>query len=293
VAALAEVIRDRFHPLHHARSVPLVGGTLGLCDIELWARVPGVASRMRVRLVRHASYLLLSRGVEPTIVAFMRAACDVLKPRLCWDVGANFGYYSFLLKTLRPNARVVMFEPDPDNVRLVQRTLADAQIDGIELLPVAASDSSRKAIFHADPVAGATGTLEGETASFSQRHWGHSRPVPVRAVALDDLLPESDGLDLVKIDVEGHEEHVVRGASRTLARHRPIVVFECFHGGDEIAGELETIGYLLLDADRRRAPTACSTNFVAIPSRYLDRHEALMDSWRAASATPPKLGRRP
>jgi FkbM family methyltransferase len=215
----------------------------------------------------------------------------VLEPRLCWDVGANFGYYGFLLKTLRPNARVVMFEPDPANVSLVRRTLADALIDGIELLPVAVSDSSREAIFHADPVAGTTGTLECECESFSQRHWGRTQPIVVRTLALDDLLPKAEHLDLLKIDVEGHEERVVQGASKTFVRHRPIVVYECFHGGNEISEQLETLDYLVLDADRRCAPAEYSTNFVAIPSRYLNRQRDLMDSWCRATQALPKRGR--
>jgi FkbM family methyltransferase len=283
-------MRDRFHPLHRARSVPVIRGTLGLCDVEVWARVPGIKWRMRMRLVRHASYVFLSQGVEPSIVAFIRAACNELHPRLCWDVGANFGYYGFFIKTLRPDARVVMFEPDPANASLAQRTLDDAQVDGIELLPVAASDASGDAVFHADPVAGATGTLESGAETFPQRHWGRTQAIAVPTLRLDDLITEAEGLDLVKVDVEGHEERVVQGASETIACERPIVIYECFHGGEEISAWLEPLGYLLLDADRQCAPAEGSTNFVAIPSRFLDRHQPLMDSWRAAYEAPSKRG---
>ncbi len=52
--------------------------------------------------------------------------------------------------------------------------------------------------------------------------------IPVRLEALDDALPPGYMPALIKIDVEGGEEAVLRGALRTLREHRPIVVFE--HG---------------------------------------------------------------
>jgi FkbM family methyltransferase len=183
-----------------------------------------------------------------------------------------------------------MFEPDPANIVLIERTLEDARLDGIELLPVAVSDSRREALFHADPVAGTTGTLEHESESFARRHWGRTRAITVQAVALDDLPGQAEGLDLLKIDVEGHEERVIQGAWKTLARHRPIVVYECFHGGSEISERLASLEYLVLDADRRRASDECTTNFVAIPSRYFDRSQKLMDSWRRNTKLGPKRG---
>jgi hypothetical protein len=79
-----------------------------------------------------------------------------------------------------------------------------------------------------------------------------------------------------------HHARVVQGASRTLERHRPIVLYECFHGGDEIPDRLEAPDYIVLDADRRGPRDERSTNFVAIPSRYFDRHGDLMEHWRRA-----------
>jgi hypothetical protein len=99
MAARGNTIRERFHPLYHARSLPILRGALEQCDVAAWAPVPGIRWRIRVRLVRHASHFLPSDGVEPTITAFMRAVCEMFESRLCWDVGANFGYYGFLLKS--------------------------------------------------------------------------------------------------------------------------------------------------------------------------------------------------
>lgn len=51
-------------------------------------------------------------------------------------------------------------------------------------------------------------------------------PVKVRVAAIDDLIPDVE-VDLIKIDVEGAELGALRGASKTIARTNPTVMFEC------------------------------------------------------------------
>jgi hypothetical protein len=53
---------------------------------------------------------------------------------------------------------------------------------------------------------------------------GRVAEVKVQAVRLDDL--EFDGVSFIKIDVEGHEEAVLRGAAATIERHRPFMLIE-------------------------------------------------------------------
>ena len=60
-----------------------------------------------------------------------------------WDIGANIGYYVCFVKSLSPGARVRMFEPDPDNIWLVQQTLRWTALTGIVLRDVAVSDGQR------------------------------------------------------------------------------------------------------------------------------------------------------
>jgi FkbM family methyltransferase len=66
--------------------------------------------------------------------------------------------------------------------------------------------------------------------------------------ALDEVLPKSYRPSLVKIDVEGAEEAVLKGAMQTLRRHHPIVLFE--HGVGS-ANELlaDELGYEIYDLD--------------------------------------------
>jgi len=51
--------------------------------------------------------------------------------------------------------------------------------------------------------------------------------IPVKVARLDDVIPAAAGIRFIKIDVEGGELDVLRGATRTLEASRPIVAFEC------------------------------------------------------------------
>jgi len=51
-------------------------------------------------------------------------------------------------------------------------------------------------------------------------------PISVDVVTLDSLLPDMPTVDLIKIDVEGHELQVLRGAADLISQHRPLVIFE-------------------------------------------------------------------
>ena len=89
---------------------------------------------------------------------------------------------------------------------------------------------------------------------------GDVRQLRVRTERLDDVLPDDYVPALIKIDVEGAESAVFRGALETLRRHRPLVIFEHGLGGadrygsgpaevwDLLAGEL---GLRIYDLDGR------------------------------------------
>ena len=71
---------------------------------------------------------------------------------------------------------------------------------------------------------------------------GKGRKVPV--ARLDGLgLPDPD---LIKLDVEGHEPQVLRGAEATLARAKPLIAFENWPAQLEPLGILESLGYRFL-----------------------------------------------
>jgi len=153
---------------------------------------------------------------------------------IIWDVGAHIGFHTLNFSELvGQSGRVVGFEPNPSNRQRLQRNL-DQNPDlaaRIEILPCGLSDrdgDAQFAISH-DVDSGASsmsfldrasGSIDPQTAASWDRMM-----VPVRTA--DGLV--RDGLALphvVKIDVEGAEILVLRGASETIATGRPTMIVE-------------------------------------------------------------------
>jgi FkbM family methyltransferase len=133
------------------------------------------------------------------------------------DVGANLGYYSLLASRLVGTAgRVIALEPNSENCRLLLSSLRLNGTANVELLPVAADVATGWA-YYSTHVGSNGGLIESDDLLV---HPG----VVVPTFRLDDLV--SGRVDFLKMDVEGAEGRVVRGATGIIERDRPIVTTE-------------------------------------------------------------------
>jgi FkbM family methyltransferase len=147
------------------------------------------------------------------------------------DVGANIGDYSWRIVNASAETAIEMFEPDATNARLLSQTMAKNNLNRITLHPVAVSDRSGSLEFLIDSISGATGSIVDHSANTWSLHSTYgllaSRIVP--CIDLDSLAEKLRGQRvLIKIDVEGAEEKVLRGAQGILREVRPVLLVECF-----------------------------------------------------------------
>lgn len=127
------------------------------------------------------------------------------------DVGANIGYYALLLARLTgPRGEVICVEPDRENLTELRRNIARNQLTHVRALAVAAGDVDSE--IHLRPGLNASVTLDG------------SGQEVVAQRRLDSLVTEH--VDVLKIDVEGYEGHVLWGARRILEKDRPRLFVE-------------------------------------------------------------------
>jgi FkbM family methyltransferase len=132
------------------------------------------------------------------------------------DVGAYIGNHT--LAFAERAARVVAFEPNPVTYELLKLNCRDHP--NVVPLRLAASDHGGTAR------AAVPRTNYGESRITDEVAEGEL-PLTFELVRLDDVeLLASDRVGLLKIDVEGHEPQVLRGAERLLRRDRPLVVLE-------------------------------------------------------------------
>lgn len=210
---------------------------------------------------------------------------------VCVDIGASYGTYTVPLARLAsPGGWVHAFEPRSRSRAVLAGAVAGLTRGNVTVHPVALADHDgvetivtprRRWLL---PVPGRTflkGPLgDGYYDDFAGEFGGASeRAIDVRT--LDGFV--RDGriarVDLVKIDVEGAELRVCRGAEETLTRFRPVVVCEVEdrhtrkygHGADEVLAWFEGHGYrahVLRSGELRRTETVSPerNNHILLPS---------------------------
>ena len=136
------------------------------------------------------------------------------------DVGANVGIHSLIMANLvGTGGKVHAYEPAPSIFERLLRNIQFNQCSNINARNVAASNQIC-AIGFADV---------SDRANIGQSHVDPSATTTVQSVTLDSELMREDSISLIKVDVEGHELEVLKGAQEILSVHRPAVVLE-FNG---------------------------------------------------------------
>ena len=139
------------------------------------------------------------------------------------DVGANVGPYCVPLATARRDLTVYAFEPNPDVARSLRTNIRLNRLSNVRVMDVAASDTRGAAdFFKFDRDIG----LSSLNLRAAEIH-GTPSTIRVETDTLDSLLADRERrVSFLKIDVQGHELAVLRGATKILAADRPVVLFE-------------------------------------------------------------------
>jgi FkbM family methyltransferase len=134
------------------------------------------------------------------------------------DIGANLGVYGLIYaKAAGPEARVWAFEPTPHVAALARRSAAINGARGYVLAELALGAENGRARLQVDP-----------NSEFNEIRVDAAAGLDVALMRLDDAIGEHAiaNVDFVKLDVEGHEDAVVRGGSAFFARESPLVMLE-------------------------------------------------------------------
>ena len=150
---------------------------------------------------------------------------------VCWDIGANVGLYTLLFS--RYSMHVFAFEPLPRNIRYLVRTLEVNGVTNATIVPCAVSDSVGLSAFQ-------------EGANYAEGRLDSKGRQPV-AVISGDAFASTYGVvpSLVKIDVEGGELSVLKGANKLLLNHKPTILLST-HGESrrvDCFSFLRSVGY--------------------------------------------------
>lgn len=202
--------------------------------------------------MRDASWIMDAGQIEGEVRRAFDVVLETLKPQVFWDIGANIGFYSWLVRRSPSVREVILFEPDPINFGLINRTIQKNNLTDCTARNVALSQKAGESAFLLDDASGATGSLEATSDTenpYSLHNSYHlSQKTLCQTVSIDDLIANGVARpDLIKIDVEGAEHLVIAGAELFLASNQPAIIMETSNA--EVVSSLQRIGYTALQID--------------------------------------------
>ena len=158
--------------------------------------------------------------VKATYASLLRSR---YRPRVFFDVGANYGTHSLLF--LANGVRAISFEPNPS----CQVEFAElCKLNGVEPEPVGAAVGDRSG--EVEYVFPERDTWLGSIVDSTKEELIAEHEVQrlrVEMTTIDEFV-SAEGVtpDLIKIDTEGNELNVLHGAAETIRRARPMIIFE-------------------------------------------------------------------
>jgi len=164
-------------------------------------------------------------GYEPlTLITWMKLSEQA---SIVFDVGANFGLFGLITKSVNRNCSVHCFEPLKRNSTLIE---INSKLNGFDIHNCCAAVSDKEGtnlFYDMDSYDNTIGSFNKE---FVNKHKHHTQLVPIKVdtITLDRYAERNSisKIDLLKIDVEGHELEVLQGALDLIRRGKPQLVIE-------------------------------------------------------------------
>jgi FkbM family methyltransferase len=190
--------------------------------------LPFLVSRRRAKALNSALLWTALSGMgignyDPSMIderRFLRRFSKALPSApIVFDVGANHGQYAVMVLEEIPDARVYSFEPNPQAFAKLIDAIKSPHFQAINT-----AVGSRPGAATMFDYAHAQGSEHASLVRgvIEKVHQGQTQEIAVDVVTLDGAMAEYgvERIDLLKVDVEGFEAEVLRGAIGALAEHR-------------------------------------------------------------------------
>lgn len=232
------------------RQIASLLGNHGVPALAKWAFKPGVQQVNNVRLMipdglgtgaggeHHMAIGTYERGETAFVLSNMSEGNWMI------DVGAHVGYFAIAAAAkVGTTGGIIAVEPTESSAEVLRENVRlNGFEDRVHVIEKAASDHAGGATFYVSDTSSMWNSVEPGTLDDS------TRTLEVATTTIDDLVSEVGwpSIRILKIDVEGHEVSVMRGASETLARNPELnILFEVSGTSEErIRVSLDTILYL-------------------------------------------------
>jgi FkbM family methyltransferase len=168
------------------------------------------------------------------------------------DIGSNYGFYAVLAKKVNSGIKVIAFEPNDFMVNQNEKFRKSNRVE-YDLLSVGVGEENAvRDLFVPMQSGGKEITMASFNDKFSFARGMEKKAVKVKCVTLDSQLVDEFAMGVarnvcMKIDVEGYELNVLKGAGRFLKSVRPLIVCEVDFSSapsDSLMAYLWNFGYV-------------------------------------------------
>jgi FkbM family methyltransferase len=192
------------------------------------------------------------------------------------DIGANAGFYSIAVGKSNPDCRVSAFECNPKVRALFEKNVQLNNLTNIVIHSEGLSDKTGEGLLH---VPAFTGSGGGSLQNLHPEE-GDPEKFIVSLRTLDSL--NLSGMDLIKIDVEGAELRVVKGAIKSIKEHFPTIFVELlrkwmkpFGTSPRSFGDLlQDMGYLIFEVRHKWIAEVAEMNQETNATNFVFVHES-------------------
>jgi len=182
-----------------------------------------------VRSLLNVLHLDLNKGLEYDRLTKVILKKVIRQDSNCIDVGCHVGEILDIMLQHSPHGSHFGFEPIPS----LYKALHNSYKNRATIYPYALSDSDGVTTFQFVKNAPAFSGIQ-------KRKYDVAEPdieeITVEMKKLDDVIPVDVPITLIKIDVEGAEFSVLKGAKNLLLRNKPTIIFECGLGASDFYG---------------------------------------------------------
>jgi FkbM family methyltransferase len=173
------------------------------------------------------------------------------------DIGANVGVWTLALAAAHPNAHVYCLEPAPDTFNVLRNNIALNRLRNISAAQLAVSDSGGVLTFQVseqDSIFNRLAPTKETAQDLHRSRFTKSHIIEVKCIRLDDFCREQsiDRIGFLKIDVEGAELGVLKGAEYLLRKRAVDLIWievepenlrEMGDSIDDLAAFIKNVGY--------------------------------------------------
>ncbi len=204
------------------------------CKINLYKKIKSLRY-IKKSIYNYSMWLdVTDPGISRTLILFGQRELDhkimleeVLKPGMTvLDIGANIGYYVIMeSQKIAPGGRIIAVEPSPTNIELLKRNIDLNQCQNtVTIKPGAISNTSKTRSFY---LASASNLNTFHQSGSTAKHLT-GEAIAVKTYTVDDIQNEFGYIDLIRMDVEGHEVDIFNGMLPGIKSGHlsPIIIFE-------------------------------------------------------------------